>query len=128
MRGPLLLLLALLPVHVQAASDPWPGSPVLTRLFVLPSGRADRDRLIGALDLTVAQVRELERLAGSERAYAQAARTLDRAGAQALNVKLAAMNAEKDRKVRRLLGTDYTLFRAWVRAWWQAQVRRAAGR
>ncbi|NTX99840.1 hypothetical protein [Deinococcus sp. JMULE3] len=128
MRGPLLLLLALLPVHAQAASDPWPGSPVLTRLFVLPSGRADRDRLIGALDLTVAQVRELERLAGSERAYAQAARTLDRAGAQALNVKLAAMNAEKDRKVRRLLGADYKLFRAWVRAWWQAQVRRAAGR
>lgn len=128
MRGPLLLLLALLPVHAQAASDPWPGSPVLTRLFVLPSGRADRDRLIRTLDLTVAQVRELERLAGSERAYAQAARTLDRADAQALNVKLAAMNAEKDRKVRRLLGAEYTLFRAWVRAWWQAQVRRAAGR
>jgi len=128
MRGPLLLLLALLPVHAQAASDPWPGSPVLTRLFVLPSGRADRDRLIRTLDLTVAQVRELERLAGSERAYAQAARTLDRAGAQTLNVKLAAMNAEKDRKVRRLLGAEYTLFRAWVRAWWQAQVRRAAGR
>ncbi|GGN33569.1 hypothetical protein [Deinococcus daejeonensis] len=128
MRGPLLLLLALPPVHAQAASDPWPGSPVLTRLFVLPSGRADRDRLIRTLDLTVAQVRELERLAGSERAYAQAARTLDRAGAQTLNVKLAAMNAEKDRKVRRLLGAEYTLFRAWVRAWWQAQVRRAAGR
>lgn len=127
MRGPLLLFLALLPVHAQAASDPWPGSPVLTRLFVLPSGRADRDRLIRTLDLTVAQVRELERLAGSERAYAQAARTLDRPGARALNVKLTAMNAEKDRKVRRLLGTDYTLFRGWVRAWWQAQVRRAAG-
>ncbi|AWT36066.1 hypothetical protein GCM10008956_01940 [Deinococcus arenae] len=109
----------------QTAADPWPRAPVLTRLFVLASGRQDSERLIRTLDLTVAQVRELQRLAGSERAYAQAARPLGTAAARALNVKLAAMNAEKDRKVRRLLGRDYDRFRVWVRAWWEAQVRQA---
>ncbi|WP_229783532.1 hypothetical protein [Deinococcus sedimenti] len=124
-----VLLLGTGPVTAQGTpqtiSDPWPGSAVLTRLFVLSAGRADRDQLIRTLDLTVAQVRELQRLASSERAYAQAARPLNPAAARGLNVKLAAMNAEKDRKVRRLLGSDYAVFRAWVRNWWQAQVRRA---
>ncbi|WP_189067806.1 hypothetical protein [Deinococcus radiotolerans] len=111
-----------------AAGDPWPSVPVLTRVFTAPAGRPDRDQLIRTLNLTVAQVREFQRLAGSESAYAQAARTLNTAGDRALNVKLAAMNAEKDRKVRRLLGGDYAAFRAWVRAWWQAQVNRAQNR
>ncbi len=128
MRRLLLLLTLCGPAALASTtSDPWPGVPVLTRLFVLPSSRADSQRLIRALDLTVAQVRELQRLAGSERAYAQAARDLNTPAARALNVKLAAMNAEKDRKVRRLLGRDYDRFRSWVRTWWQSQVRQAQG-
>ncbi|GGR49321.1 hypothetical protein GCM10008959_08200 [Deinococcus seoulensis] len=101
--------------------DPWPDALVLTRLFRLPAGQADAQRLIAALDLTVAQVRELQRLAGSETLYVQGAAT------PATQAKLAAMRAEKDRKVRLLLGAEYGLFRQLIRDWWREQLRRAGG-
>ncbi|GAA0499264.1 hypothetical protein [Deinococcus depolymerans] len=111
-----------LPAEGRAApgpADPWPAAPVLTRLFRLPEGRADAQALIAALDLTVAQVRELQRLADSETLSAA------RPAAVAARAKLAATQAEKDRKVRLLLGADYVRFREWVQAWWREQVRRA---
>ncbi|MFT2720261.1 hypothetical protein ACMT4L_09680 [Deinococcus sp. A31D244] len=104
-----------------ATADPWPDAPVLTRLFRLPAGRADAQQLIAALDLTVAQVRELQRLAGSETLYVQGEVTAS------TPAKLAVMRAEKDRKVRLLLGADYALFRQIVRDWWREQLRRAGG-
>lgn len=110
-----------LAARTPVPADPWPEAPVLTRLFRLPAGRADAQRLVAALDLTVAQVRELQRLAGSETLYVQGGAT------PATQAKLAAMRAEKDRKVRLLLGADYALFRQLVRDWWRDQLRRAGG-
>ncbi|MDB5046205.1 MAG: hypothetical protein JWQ08_2255 [Deinococcus sp.] len=113
----------------QAATrpaDPWPGGAVLTRLFALPAGRADGQRLIRELHLTAAQSAELRRLARSEAAYAQAGRQLfGRDEATALNAKLARLSAEKDRKVRLSLASKYGSFRGWVRTWWRAEVRAA---
>ncbi len=108
-----------LPAGRPAPPDPWPAAPVLTRLFRLPAGRADAQALIATLDLTVAQVWELRRLAGSETLSASAP---DSVTARA---KIAATNAEKDRKVRLLLGADYARFREWVRVWWREQLRRS---
>lgn len=106
------------------ASDPWPASEVLTRLFVLRPG--DGVRLGRDLGLNAAQLAELRRLSRSERAYAAAARqVLGRGEATALNEKLVAMRLEKDRKVRLALGTQYPAFREWVRGWWASQVRGA---
>ncbi|MFB9992582.1 hypothetical protein ACFFLM_11450 [Deinococcus oregonensis] len=114
---------------VQAATrptDPWPSSAVLTRLFALPAGRADGQRLIRELHLTAAQSTELRRLARSEAAYAQAGRQLfGRDEAAALNAKLSRMSAEKDRKVRLSLAGKYGSFRGWVRTWWRAEVTAA---
>lgn len=104
-------------------ADPWPASEVLTRLFVLPAGRADGARMVRELRLSPAQVRELHRLAASEHQYGQAAwRVVGRDNAAALNLRLAGMRAEKDRKVRASLGGTYPAFRAWLRTWWAAQV------
>lgn len=104
-------------------ADPWPASEVLTRLLVLPAGRADGARMIRELRLNPAQVRELRRLAASEHQYGQAAwRVVGRDNAAALNLRLAGMRAEKDRKVRASLGGTYPAFRAWLRGWWATQV------
>ncbi|KQR28033.1 hypothetical protein [Deinococcus sp. Leaf326] len=104
-------------------ADPWPASEVLTRLLVLPAGRADGERLVRELRLSPAQVRELRRLAASEHQYGQAAwRVVGRDNAAALNTRLAGMRAEKDRKVRAALGGTYPAFRAWLRTWWATQV------
>ena len=104
-------------------ADPWPASEVLTRLFVLPAGRADGARMVRELRLSPAQVRELRRLAASEHQYGQAAwRVVGRDNAAALNLRLAGMRAEKDRKVRASLGGTYPAFRAWLRGWWATQV------
>ncbi|WP_034384811.1 hypothetical protein [Deinococcus sp. YIM 77859] len=129
--NPLLLVLALLllPPGVQAASlsaDPWPQSPVLVRLFVLPSGREASRRLSRDLALTPAQVAALRRLAQSEAASAQAGReVIGRQEAARLNARIAALRTEKDRKVRVLLGSKYPAFREWVRTWWAARVKGA---
>lgn len=104
-------------------ADPWPASEVLTRLLVLPAGRADGARMVRELRLSHAQVRELRRLAASEHQYGQAAwRVVGRDNAAALNLRLAGMRAEKDRKVRASLGGTYPAFRAWLRGWWATQV------
>lgn len=104
-------------------ADPWPASEVLTRLLVLPAGRADGERMVRELRLSPAQVRELRRLAASEHQYGQAAwRVVGRDNAAALNARLAGMRAEKDRKVRASLGGTYPAFRAWLRTWWATQV------
>lgn len=108
---------------VSAPADPWPGSEALTRLLVLPAGRADGERMVRELRLSAAQVRELRRLAASEHAYGLAAwHVVGRDNAAALNVRLAVMRAEKDRKVRASLGGTYPAFRAWLRGWWATQV------
>ncbi|ANE43422.1 hypothetical protein [Deinococcus puniceus] len=118
------------PAHAQAAAtrpaDPWPSSAVLTRLFALPSGRADGQRLISELRLTPAQIAELRRLARSEAQAAQAGRRVfGRDEATALNAKIARLSAEKDRKVRQSLGSKYSGFRVWVRGWWKGEVSAA---
>lgn len=107
-----------LPAGRTTVPDPWPAAPVLTRLFRLPASRADTQTLISTLDLTVAQVWELRRLAGSETLSVSAPNSAKS------RAKIAATNAEKDRKVRLLLGADYARFREWVRAWWREQLRR----
>lgn len=123
----LLALLILTQSPALAASDPWPAAPVLTRLLVLPSGKADGQRLVSGLGLTEAQVRELRRLAASEGAAGEAGRrVIGRQEAARLNAKITAMNAEKDRKVRVLLGGKYPAFRSWVRTWWGGEVQKAA--
>lgn len=117
--------LSLTPASAAApqAADPWPSSAVLTRLFSLPSSRADGQRLIQDLRLTPAQSAELRRLARSEAQAAQAGRQVfGRDEATALNAKIARLSAEKDRKVRLSLAGKYTDFRGWVRTWWSAQV------
>lgn len=119
--------LALIPMQAQASAtrpaDPWPSSAVLTRLFALPSGRADGQRLIRELRLTPAQTAELLRLARSEAQAAKAGRQLfGRDEATALNAKIARLSAEKDRKVRLSLGGKYGGFRVWVRTWWSGEV------
>ncbi|UQN05825.1 hypothetical protein [Deinococcus sp. QL22] len=122
--------LALTAVQAQASAtrpaDPWPSSAVLTRLFVLPSGRADSERLSRELRLTPAQTAELRRLARGEAAAAQAGRQVfGRDEATALNAKIARLSAEKDRKVRLSLAGKYSSFRGWVRTWWRAEVSAA---
>ncbi|GAA5511902.1 hypothetical protein Dcar01_00616 [Deinococcus carri] len=123
----LSLTLTVLSQGAQAtAADPWPNSPALVRLFVLPSGRADAERLTRTLALTPAQIAELRRLARSEAAYGEAGRhVIGRQEAARLNARIAAMRVEKDRKVRALLGTKYPAFRDWLRGWWAGRVRAA---
>ncbi|EYB66885.1 hypothetical protein DEIPH_ctg064orf0054 [Deinococcus phoenicis] len=127
----LLLALALtaLPLGAHAApttADPWPASPVLVRLFILPSGRADGAALTRALALTPFQVAGLRRLAQREAAYGEAGRhVIGRQEAASLNARIAAMRVEKDRKVRVLLGAKYPAFRHWVGVWWARQVKAA---
>ncbi|GAA5532001.1 hypothetical protein [Deinococcus aluminii] len=112
--------------HAATSPDPWPGSPVLVRLFSLPAGRADGERLSRTLALTPAQIAELRRLARVEAAYGQAGRqVIGRQEAARLNARIAVMRVEKDRKVRALLGAKYPAFRQWVRVWWAGQVRAA---
>jgi hypothetical protein len=119
--------LPLITAQAQAAAsrpaDPWPSSAVLTRLFALPSGRTDGQRLISELRLSPAQTAELRRLARSEAVLAVAGRQLfGRDEATALNAKIARFSTEKDRKVRQSLGGKYSGFRVWVRGWWKAEV------
>jgi len=126
--APLLAALTLAP-GLRAAPDPWPGSPALIRLYLLPAGRAEAERLGRDLALSAAEVAELRRLAETEAAYGQAGReVLGRAEAARLNVELSAMRAEKDRRVRALLGDRYPAFRDWLRVWWAEQVGAARGR
>ena len=123
----LWLLLALNTGGTLAApSDPWPGSPVLTRLFGLPSSRADVLRLGSELNLSAFQMQSLRRLRAGEAQVArlgQAAQS--RAQAQAVNVQVAALRGEKDRKAKLILGRQYPAFRQWLRVWWAAQVARS---
>jgi hypothetical protein len=114
-------------MQAQASStqpaDPWPSSAVLTRLFVLPSGRTDGERLVRQLHLTPAQTAELRRLARSEAVLAEAGRQVfGRDEATALNARIAHLSAEKDRKVRLSLAGKYSGFRGWVRTWWTQKV------
>ncbi|SMB90788.1 hypothetical protein [Deinococcus hopiensis] len=110
----------------RVVADPWPRSPVLLRLYALPASARDRERLTRALNLAPAEVAELRRLARSEAADSEAGRhVLGRQEATQLNVRIAAHRAEKDRKVRALLGGRYPAFRAWVRLWWASQVKAA---
>ena len=123
-RSAVLFALLLAPAAATSVQDPWPNSEVLTRLFMVRP--ADGARLVRELGLTPAQAAELRRMAGSERSYGQAGRqVLGRAEAQHLNVKLAGMRTEKDRKTRLALGARYPAFRDWVRGWWAGEVRRS---
>lgn len=111
------------------APDPWPGSPVLIRLYLLPAGRADAGRLARDLALGPEQVAELRGLAEAEARYGQAGRqVIGRAQAARLNAELAALRAEKDRRVRAALGEHYPAFREWLRHWWAEQVVAAQAR
>lgn len=124
-----LALLALTTVAsavTRPAPDPWPGSPALIRLYLLPAGRADGERLARDLALRPDQVAELRGLAGIEAAYGQAGRrVIGRAEAARLNAELAAMRAAKDRRVRAALDEKYPAFREWLRNWWAEQVSAA---
>lgn len=123
-RSAVLFALLLAPAAATSVQDPWPTSEVLTRLFVVRP--ADGARLVRELGLTPAQAAELRRMAGSERRYGQAGRqVLGRAEAQHLNVKLAEMRTEKDRKTRLALAARYPAFRDWVRGWWAGEVSRS---
>lgn len=112
--------------QANAAQDPWPAAPVLTRMLTLPGGQADGQRMVKELKLTATQFSELRRLAGSEATYGRAGRQVTGRGEAArLNRNLQRMNQEKDRKVRLSLGSRYPAFRTWVRTWWQTQVGQA---
>ncbi|MBB5232632.1 hypothetical protein [Deinococcus budaensis] len=130
----LLGLAALTPAGGRAApapwpGDPWPGSPALIRLYLLPAGRADGERLARDLALRPEQVAELRELARTEAAAGQAGRqVIGRAEAARFNAELAALRAEKDRRVRAALGEQYPAFRAWLSGWWAEQVSAARQR
>lgn len=114
-------------MQAQASStrpaDPWPRSAVLTRLFVLPSGRSSGERLVRQLRLTPPQMAELRRLARSEAELARAGRQVfGRDEATVLNARIARFSAEKDRKVRLSLAGKYSSFRGWIRTWWAQEV------
>lgn len=119
----LSLILSVTPASALTPADPWPTAPVLTRLFALPRGKADGQRLSQVLELRPAQLQELKRLADSEARYGDAGRHLfGRDEATRLNASIARFNVEKDRKVRLALGGQYPAFRQWIRAWWADQV------
>lgn len=111
-------------------TDPWPGSPVLTRLFALPSSKADVEQLADDLDLSAGQMQDLRQLtAGEVRSAKLGEEVQSRLQAQQLNTEISAMRVEKDRKARLILGGKYAAFRQWIREWWSRQVvrsRRAA--
>ncbi len=120
MLGTLLLGTA---AAAAVRGDPWPTSPVITRLFALPSSRADAARLARDLDLTAAQVQGLRHLQAGEARSAELGKAVQsRLAAQQLNLKIAAMQAEKDRKARLILGDSYPAFRQWLREWWSRLV------
>ncbi len=109
-----------------APTDPWPGSPVLTRLFGLPSSRAEVLRLSTELHLSAFQMQSLRRLRAGEAQVARLGEAAQsRAQAQAVNVQVAALRGEKDRKARVILGRKYPAFRQWLRGWWAAQVAKS---
>ena len=109
-----------------AVPDPWPNSPALLRLYGLPTSYRDGERLAQALDLSPAEVAELRRLARSEASDGEAGRhVLGRQEAARLNARIATTRAEKDRKVRALLGSRYPAFRSWLRTWWAGEVKAA---
>jgi hypothetical protein len=109
-----------------APADPWPGSPVLTRLFGLPSSRADVARLSSELKLSAFQLQSLRQLSAGETRLARLGEAAQsRQQAQAVNIQLAALRTEKDRKARIILGSRYPAFRGWLRVWWQLQVTKS---
>ena len=104
-------------------SDPWPGSPVLTRLFALPSSKSDVKQLAFDLDLSAGQVQDLRQLTAGEARSAKLGEAVQsRLQAQQLNSEISAMKIEKDRKARLILGDKYAAFRQWIREWWARQV------
>jgi len=104
-------------------SDPWPGSPVLTRLFALPSSKSDVRQLAADLDLSAGQVQDLRQLTAGEARSAKLGEAVQsRLQARQLNTEISAMRIEKDRKARLILGDKYAAFRQWIREWWARQV------
>lgn len=126
------LLLALLLGQVQAAvtvSDPWPGSPVLTRLFRLDgTGGVKRSdtlrRMQQALGLSAQQMQQLRQLGALEQQSARLGDSVtDRLQARQVNAQIAANRQKKDAQARQILGSKYPAFRQWLRGWWQAEVK-----
>lgn len=104
-------------------TDPWPSSPVLTRLFALPSSKSDVKQLAADLDLSAEQLQGLRQLtAGEARSAKLGEAAQSRLEAQQLGPQISAMRAEKDRKARVILGDKYAAFRVWIREWWARQV------
>lgn len=120
------LLLASGALAAAVRSDPWPGSPVLTRLFALPSSKGDVKQLAADLDLSAGQMQELSQLTAGEARSARLGEAVQsRLEAQQLNTEISAMRTEKDRKARLILGDKYAAFRQWIREWWAQQVGRS---
>lgn len=106
-----------------ARTDPWPSSPVLTRLFALPSSKSDVKQLAADLGLSSGQVQDLRQLTAGEARSAKLGEAVQsRLQAQQLNTEISAMRTEKDRKARLILGSKYAAFRQWIREWWSRQV------
>ncbi|WP_161881638.1 hypothetical protein [Deinococcus alpinitundrae] len=117
------LLLASGAIAAAVRTDPWPGSPVLTRLFALPSSKADVKQLAADLDLSAGQLQDLRQLTAGEARSAKLGEAVQsRLQARQLNTEISAMRMEKDRKARLILGDKYTAFRQWIREWWARQV------
>lgn len=117
------LLLAGTALAAAGRTDPWPGSPVLTRLFALPSSKSDVKQLAADLDLSAEQVQGLRQLTEGEARSARLGEAVQsRTQAQQLNTEISVMSTEKDRKARVILGNKYAAFRTWIREWWARQV------
>ncbi|TSA83104.1 hypothetical protein FNU79_12265 [Deinococcus detaillensis] len=117
------LLLAGTAIAAAVRTDPWPSSPVLTRLFALPASKSDVKQLAADLDLSAEQVQGLRQLTAGEARSAKLGEAVQsRAQAQQLNTEISAMRTEKDRKARMILGDKYAAFRIWIREWWARQV------
>lgn len=108
-----------------AVSDPWPTSPVLTRLFRL-EGKRGGAALSHDLHLDSQKAQELAQLTQLESQSARLADGVtDRLQARNVNTQIAAARQQKDAQARRILGDQYPAFRAWLREWWGREVARS---
>lgn len=114
---------------VQRTRDPWVDTEVLNYLFWTADTKlsADCAKLQNDMDLTdtiMAQLKsygleEVQRLMGTELVSAETTGT--KAAVEAVNARQKAVLAVVDKETKEALGSQYPVFRAWIRTWWQEE-------
>jgi len=115
-------------------ADPWLQKPVLPYLLLTQDSRlaSERQNLYQTLHLSAQEEKALQEIAKQEQRavrdlyqtsqstlLGEANSSMDKEQAVlAHNQGVAEAMAKTDRAVRQLLGSRYSAFRAWIRAWW----------